>query len=369
MNESTPPTDSKTAAAPAAAPTTPGPAPTRGRRGDWRALFTLFVLAALLVGGYFLIEARREAARQQQLVAQHVREAVDADARAAVATKQAQEAQRRAAELELAQAASAAAEAPLAGDEATVLEVERLITLAAQDVQLTRQTATAIAALELADARLAASGSLRWQALRRALRRDIDRLRALPVIDVTGIALKLDQQIAAADVWPLLAAANLPAVAAPTAPLPPAKLAPRAGAKKAAPAETAEDKAAAAQPSAWTRVRGWIAQEFGDLVRIREVATPEPLLLSDAQQKLVRQQFKLRLLGARLALLARNDRLYHADIEQSMTQLALYFDAKAPAVIAAAAQLRQLNAVQLGLEPPNLSESQAAVRSARQRRP
>lgn len=331
-------------------------APRRGRR---RALLTLLVVAAVLAVAYTALESRREARQQAQLADSRAREAVEATARAQAAAEQARQAQQKLAELEQAAADAAAADVPaaLGRDAALLIEVERLVLLAANDIQLTRQPATALAALELADARLAASNDPRWTALRRALGRDLERLRAVPAVDVTGNALKLDQLIAGADVWPL---ANAPAAP----PLPP-KAAPRPAAKKA---EPVPEQPPAPPPVAWQRARAWLAAEFGDLVRINEVGTPEALLLDGEQGKLVRSQLKLRLLGARLALLARNDRLYQADIDGAQTLLALYFDGRHAGAAGAAATLRQLRTTALSPDLPMLADSQAAVRAARARR-
>src|SRR6266850_185740 len=74
-------------------------------------------------------------------------------------------------------------------DEATLLDVERLITLAAQDLRFTGHVAGALNALQAADARLARMDRPQYLGLRRALARDIEKLRAVPVVDVTGIAL------------------------------------------------------------------------------------------------------------------------------------------------------------------------------------
>jgi uncharacterized protein HemX len=330
------------------------------RGGRRRALLTLLAVAAVLGVSYLELESWREANKQEQLAETRAREAAEAAARAQAAAQQAQEAKRKLAELEQAAAASAAAE-PATGsgrDDALLLEVERLVMLAMNDAQLTRQPGTALAALELADARLSASNDPRWAALRRALARDVERLRAVPAVDITGSALKLDQLVAGADVWPL---ANSPA-----APPPPPKAAPRPAAKKA---DGPPAPPAAAPPSgAWQQVRAWLAEEFGDLVRINEVGTPEALLLDAEQGKLARSQLKLRLLGARLALLARNERLYQADVDSAQTLLALYFDGRHAGVANAAATLRQLRASPLSPEMPTLTDSQAAVRAARARR-
>ncbi len=361
MNESNPVPADETAASPR-----PVPDAERQGRGRRRAVVTLLVVAAILAAAYLALELRQEAKLQQQLADARAREVAEATARAEAAASQAQEAKKRLAELEQAvveSADSASPVAPPSRDEALLLEVERLITLAMHDLQLTRQTGTALAALELADARLAAANAPRWQPLRRALGRDIERLRTVPVVDTTGIALRLDQLIAGADVWPMITTPAAPP-AAPPVPAPAApKAAPRSAAKKAEPAS------APPSPSAWERVRAWLTAEFGDLIRIREVATPEALLLNTEQGRLVRQQLKLRLLGARLALLARNDKLYHADVESAQTLLALYFDGRHASVAGAANTLRQLNTTVLAADVPTLSESQSAARAARVRRP
>jgi uroporphyrin-3 C-methyltransferase len=354
MNEATPP----------AAPAPPTPpnrraedaAPRRGRR---RALLTLLAVALLLAVAYLALESRREAKLQAGLAEGRAREVVEANARADAAAKQVQEAQKKLDELEQAAADASAAETPVpvGREEALLLETERLVTLAMHDLQLTRSATTARAALELADARLAAANAPRWAALRRALARDIERLRTVPAVDTTGIALKLDQLIAGVDVWPM---ANSPA--APPPPATPPKAPTKAPAKKAEPPPPPA-------PSGWQRVRAWLSAEFGDLVRFHEVATPEALLLDAEQARLVRQQVKLRLLGARVALLARNDKLFHADIESAQTLVALYFEMRHAGVANAAATLRQLNTATLSFDVPTLSDSQSAVRAARARRP
>jgi uncharacterized protein HemX len=355
MNEATPPAVPEAPPAPRRRAT--DVAPRRGRR---RALLTLLAVAVLLGLAYAALESRRQAAIQAQLAQTRAQEAAEATARAQAAAQEAQEAQKRLAELEQATEAAAAA-GPAAAptrEEAVLLEVERLITLAMHDLQLTRQPATALAALELADARLAAADGVRWAALRRALGRDVERLRAVPAVDITGLAVRIDQLIAAVDLWPMVNAA--------AAPPPPAKGAARAAPKKAEPEPPAPPPP---PPGFWARVRTWLATEFGDLIRINEVAAPEALLLNVEQERLLRQQLKLRLLSARVALLARNDKLYHADIESAQTLVALYFDGRHTAVANAAATLRQLNAASLAFDVPALADSQAAVRAARARRP
>jgi uroporphyrinogen III methyltransferase/synthase len=233
-------------------------------------------------------------------------------------------------------------------DDAALIEVERLVTLAAQELQVTGNVASALAALQSADARLARLERPQLVNLRRAIGRDIERLRAVPAVDLTGLALKLDQIAQGVDSWPLLAEVAARPVRTSEA---------KAGAEKKG-GEIAADGFAA-------RLRAWLAREFGDLVRIREVDTPEALLLTAAQQQLVRHQLRLRLLDARLALLARNDRLFRADLAEAQTLLARYFDTKHPAAAGAALQLRQIAQATLNVELPVLNDSLGALRALR----
>lgn len=234
-------------------------------------------------------------------------------------------------------------------DETVLIEVERLVSAAASELQLSGNVAVAINALQSADARLARLQRAPFLALRKSVARDIERLRALPAIDVTGISLRLDEVALGIDAWPMLAD-------------PTASLAARSSAPKAA----APTSATSTEADTWSKVRRWLGEEFGDLVRIREVPTPESLLLSTTQQQLVRHQLRLRLLDARQALLARNERLFRSDLQEARTLAQRYFDTKAAAPANALTLLDKLTASAVTLDIPNaaLSETLAATQSA-----
>jgi uncharacterized protein HemX len=118
-------------------------------------------------------------------------------------------------------------------DEAALVEVDRLVNLAAQELQIGANTASAIAALQTADARLARIDRPQLVDLRRAITRDLERLRAAPSVDITGLALKIDQIAQGVDALPLLAEA----ITRSPAPAPASK-----AASKAAPADATEPR-------------------------------------------------------------------------------------------------------------------------------
>jgi uncharacterized protein HemX len=235
-------------------------------------------------------------------------------------------------------------------DDAVLVEVERLIVLAAQELAISGNLNTALAALQTADLRLARTDSPRFLPLRRVLARDTERLKAAPSVDITGMALKLDQLAAGADHWQLAADAK-PVAAAPVA--------------KRDPGDPGTPSSGA---SRWEQLLERIQRELGeyrDLIQIRRVDAPDALWLSNAQQQLVRQQLKLRLLTARQALLARNDRLYRNDLAEAQALLGRYFDPRQSAVVAALGQMKQLAGMPLSVDVPQINDSVAAVRAAR----
>ena len=78
------------------------------------------------------------------------------------------------------------------------------------------------------------------------------------------------------------------------------------------------------------------------MIRIRQVNSPESVLLDAQQQTLVRQQLRLRLLNARQALLARNDRLFRADLAEAQALMKRYVDTQSPLVAGAVGMIGQL---------------------------
>jgi uncharacterized protein HemX len=293
-------------------------------------------------------ETARRLAELQQAASAATETATRADAEARSARQQAAVLESRLAEVESQREALEQLYADLSRgrDEAVLVEVERLITLGAQELQITGNVPTALAALQTADTRLARLDAPRFLPLRRVLARDIERLKAAPTVDVTGIALKFDQLIAGSENWPLLADA------APTAPAPAARAAPQ-------PPRALEW---------WERTWDAVQRELGeyrDLIRIRIVDAPDAMLLGQQQQTLVRQQLRLRLLSARHALLARNDRLYRADLAEAQTLLNRYFDVRQRDAAAALASMRQLASAPLSVETPNINDSLSAVRAVR----
>jgi uroporphyrin-3 C-methyltransferase len=223
-------------------------------------------------------------------------------------------------------------------DEWVLAEVEGILTTAAQQLQLAGNVRAALIALEAADKRLARADRPSLIPLRKVINADIDRLKALPAVDVPGLTLKLDNLIAAVDSLPLAAESR------PEEPVVP-------------PPQPAN--------GFWSHLTGEFWRDLKGLLRVRVADTPEVPLLAPEQAWFLRENLKLKLLSARLALLSRDDATFRSDLRTAVKWLNQHFDGKAKSVMTASATLKQLGESELALRLPDLADSLEAVRSPR----
>ncbi|MCT7315869.1 fused uroporphyrinogen-III synthase HemD/membrane protein HemX [Ralstonia sp. CHL-2022] len=249
-------------------------------------------------------------------------------------------------------------------------EIQRSLEVAAEQLQLTGNVAGALAALQTVDARLATLDKPQFNAVRRAVSRDMAKLKAMPSFDLAGAALRLDDAINAVDTLPLISSAQ-PLEAEQAAQAPHAAAKPTKNAKAHAAAASAP--AASTPPNAgwsvgvrawWARLWNDVRDELGQIVQVRRVDQTEALLLSSDQAWFLRENLKLRLMNARLALLSRNDAVFRADLGRADTLLARYFDTQSSRVTTVQNQLSQVRATAGTLQVPTLADSLAAVRGS-----
>lgn len=223
-------------------------------------------------------------------------------------------------------------------DERLLAEIEQAVAIAAQQLQLAGNVEAALIALQSADARLARAGQAQFLPLRKLINRDIDRLKALPLADVPGIALKLEGVIAAVDGLPLAFEQRARAVG--------------------------EGSVKAEKPvSYWQGLGRELWSELKLLIRIERIDQAEPALLSPSQVFFLRENVKLRLVDARLSLLQRDGRSFREDLHQARDWFERYFDRRAKPVQMAVATLNSLAAADLNIELPTLNETLASLRN------
>ena len=251
-------------------------------------------------------------------------------------------------------------------DDWALTEIEQTLGIASQQLQLAGNVRGALVALQNADARLGRADKAQFISVRRALQKDIERLKNLPFIDTSGLALRLDAVISSADTLPLIFDER-GQVAAPAS----RQADGSADAKASRPATGGtggtggkEIKSAApATPSAWQRLRDDTWEQFRQLIRIRDIGDADPVLLNPTQAFFVRENLKLKLLNARLALLQRNEALFKSDVDTAIVWLNRYVDVRSRTGAAALTSLRSLSSSAISIELPNLAESINAVRN------
>lgn len=239
-------------------------------------------------------------------------------------------------------------------DDWTMAEVGQMLSAASQQLQLTGNTQLALFALQSADTRLAASDSPQAVAVRKAIAQDIDKLKAAPSTDLTGLAIKLDNAIDHVDTLPLAGEAPI-AHATP---------------KAATWADTAKVAAATGEPRWqvwWREVTSGIGQQLTSLVQVRRVDHADAMLVAPDQGYFVRENVKLRLLSARLALLSRNQTTLKSDLQAAQTALGRYFDNASKLTQTEIDLVKQVDEGSAAVELPNLSTSLQAVNQYRNR--
>jgi uroporphyrin-3 C-methyltransferase/uroporphyrinogen III methyltransferase/synthase len=244
-------------------------------------------------------------------------------------------------------------------DDWALAEIEQVLSIASQQLQLSGNVPGAVIALQNADARLALSDRPQFVAIRRAIANDLEKLKALPEVDMAGIALRLDSIIGQVERMPLLS--DPQPVTSTTEP----KVSRRAEQTEQAVPESAEWTSVLAVriENAW---QSWVNEmwtEIRQLIRVRNVDASEALLLSPTQAYYVRENLKLRLLNARLALLTRNESVFRSDLVAAQDAITKYFDTRAKQTQAVQALLRQVQGSELAIEMPTLAESLTAVRN------
>ena len=238
-------------------------------------------------------------------------------------------------------------------DENLVVDIESAIRLAQQQAQLTGGLEPLVAALKSANQRIERAAQPRLAPVQRAIARDLDRLTRATVTDTAGLLARLDDLVRQVDELPVQ---NAVAQAAATRRL-------------AATTPPPGTEGASGTDQAWwqtTLQRSWevVRDEARNLVRVSRVDQPEAILLAPEQTFFLRENLKLKLLNARLGVLARQYESARSDLAAATAALNKYFDPTSRRTQAAAAVLQTAQASMKAAELPRLDETLSALATA-----
>lgn len=355
---STPPTDTPSRDANGRMPAVPSSPPS----SSGRALRWLVVLALVLLGVASIVLAYQAQQRVQSLEQDLVRRQQDSQEQATEARALARQAQdvSRDASAKVALVEARLAEVAVqrtqleelmqslsrSRDENLVVDIEASLRVAVQQAAITGSAEPLVAALKSADERLQRVNQPRLEGVRRAITRDLERVRSVSVADVSALVIRLDEVVRLVDELPLVSSpaslkqAAPAAEAAASAPATPRR-ASRAGTPASRPAVAAQPEAS----SGWWRQAGErVWTEAKSLIRVTRIDRPEAMLVAPEQAFFLRENLKLRLLNARLALLSRQFDTVQSDIAIAQQSLERYFDRSARRAATVSDLLRQVAA-------------------------
>ena len=225
-------------------------------------------------------------------------------------------------------------------DENLVVDLESAIRLAEQQAQLTGSVEPLLAALRTADQRLVRAAQPRLSRLRTAVGHDIERITSARVSDLPGLMGRLDEVARQVDDLPL--ANSVPGNR------------PDGQLREKPPADW----------SWWQRSLAVLHEEARALLRVSRIDQPEAVLLAPEQGFFLRENLKLKLLNARLALLSRQTESARADVAAATAALNRYFDPASRRTQAAAGLLQQILAQMRSLDLPRVDETLSALATA-----
>jgi uroporphyrin-3 C-methyltransferase len=254
-------------------------------------------------------------------------------------------------------------------DENVVGDIEAAIRVALQQTQITGSAEPLVATLKQADERLLRYKQPRMEGVRRAVARDLDRVKAVSVVDVSTLTIKLDEVVRMADELPLVSGGD-----ATTSPREERRADAAAKERERVLQLQREQAAAAAEGklSLWwwqatQQLSSWTGVAWGEartLLRVTRIAHPEAALVSPDQSFFLRENLKLRLLNARLALLSRQFDTAQSDLRDSQEMLNRYFDTRSRKVTGVAELLRQVAGQSRQVTVPRPDDTLAALTAA-----
>ena len=228
---------------------------------------------------------------------------------------------------------------PGSNEDWALAEVEYLLIIAAQRLLLEQDIKTALSAMQAADLRLKDIGNPQLIPVREQLATDMNQLRSVAVVDVSGLAIYLADLSSRSNTLPLK------------------------GNSIAIGHHQSKGKNEIDQGTSWRDFPMLAWQELKTLLVIkRSDEAGQALLLADEEYFLY-QNLRLELENARLSVLLRDTDNLRASINLIKTWLMQYFDISDTSVVNVMETLEQMSTIDLGPDLPDISSSLESLRA------
>jgi len=253
-------------------------------------------------------------------------------------------------------------------DETLVQDLGSALRFAVQQAQLMGNPQPLIAALQVGIERIEAAANPRLAGVRDAMKNDLDVMQTETNTDVSLVVRDLARltrdvnKIAMRDTAPPTDRTVTSDADTSAAPSPAIGLATDPASTTVAPSLL--DQAVTSVSTVWHSLSQAFVAQASQLVRVRAVAPTDELMLSPENAWVLRENLKLRLLSARLAVLSGQKQTALADISAVLQGIALYADPAAPSVVGLVGDLQQLQTTIAALHVPIPQSTLAALASA-----
>lgn len=244
-------------------------------------------------------------------------------------------------------------------------DVEQLVILAQQQLLIGGNLANAIVSLETAQARLSHANRQSFAVLIQTINGDLDRLRTAQVVDVATVTAQLER------LSDLLSKAPL--------------YVPDSGNSSINAQHSNVESNSTIEPVAkdnsdapwWQRTlsnavsltqKGWetISQDLGQFVSLRRVDDSAALLMSVDQADRFRENLRLRVTLAQLALLTKQPKVWEAEMNQILSLIEKRFDPSLAITQRTLSLATQLADTQIDVKLPTIDNTLAAIENLKQ---
>ncbi len=221
-------------------------------------------------------------------------------------------------------------------DDWALAETEQLLLIANYRLQLARDVETAVAALRAADGQLQKLADPSLLPIRKLIAGEITALQRLDRADIPGIALRLGSMASTLEQLPLHVERRF-ATAAPVTGV-----------------ATTESTSLDTLQQMW--------RDFLSLIRIRKTTNGQKPLLPPEQDYFLRENLRLMLYGAQLAMLQGDTGTYTQNLKSARRWISDYFDTETQVVTNMQEELQALLDEKIVVELPDVSASLGALR-------
>lgn len=217
-------------------------------------------------------------------------------------------------------------------------EIEVTLNTASQQLLLSGNVPVATAVLENVEQRLSRFEQPELLPIKQAISQDLAALKNRPYLNVSATALRLDRLESAVDSLPLLVDSTM-------------------NAQNAEPAPTSK------AGSFWNRAWNNTSELVKSMVEVRKLDNNDAMLIGAEQVFYLRENLRLRLLDARLALLQHNSEVYQHGLAAIEETVKRYFDVQSPNTQTWLKEVDELKSVEIRMiSDEALKASLAAVR-------